>query len=241
MDPVNPNVEIFNQDAVSNAGYLYTTNTRLSSRLATGRSMDIILQTGCFTGRSVLDLGCGDGYYTIQFWDRGKPKSLIGVDAADRAIELANTNKQDRPIQFAVGDVHRLPYPDNSFELVLVQSILHHDDNPLGIIKEAFRLAPRILVHEPNGNNVGLKVIEKTSRYHREHNEKSYTSPQLTGWIKQAGGRIVHKRFAGFVPMFCPDWLARAMKVTERAVEHLPLVRALGCSVIVLVAERPIR
>ena len=238
MRHVNPNVDVFNWDAISTAGYLYTTNARLSSQLATQRSKDIILQTGCFAGRSVLDMGCGDGFYTIHFWDRGRPRAMIGIDAAHRALEVANANKQDRPIQFAVGDAHQLPFPDNSFDLVLVQSILHHDDNPLGIVREAFRLAPEILIHEPNGNNFGLKIIEKTSRYHREHHEKSYTSRQIVRWIKQAGGGVVYQRFAGFVPMFCPDWLARIMKALEPVVERLPLVNALGCAVIVLVATR---
>lgn len=238
MRSVNPNVDVFNQDATSNFGYLYTTNTRLSSQLATHRSMDIILQTGCFAGRSVLDMGCGDAFYTIHFWDRGKPRAMIGIDAAHHAIQVANANKKDRPIRFLVADAHRLPYPDNSFDLVLVQSILHHDDNPLGIIREAFRLAPEILIHEPNGNNLGLKIIEKTSRYHREHHEKSYTTRQIIRYVKQAGGKVVYQRFAGFVPMFCPDWLARTMKVVEPVVEHLSLINAMGCAVIVLVAMR---
>jgi ubiquinone/menaquinone biosynthesis C-methylase UbiE len=181
-------------------------------------------------------MGCGDGFYTIYFWDYGQPRAMIGVDAAYGAIQVANSNKQGRPIGFIVGDVHRLPYPDNSFDLVLVQSILHHDDNPLGIISEAFRLAPEILIHEPNGNNFGLKIIEKTSRYHREHHEKSYTSRQLIRWVEQAGGRVVYKQFAGFVPMFCPDLLARLMKVVEPVVERLPLLNAAGSAICVLIA-----
>lgn len=241
MKFVNPNVDVFNRDAMTNAGYMYTTNTRLSSQLATKRTTDAILQRGYLAGRSVLDMGCGDGFYSIRFWDHGQPRAMVAVDAAHFAIEVANTNKQDRPIQFVVGDVHRLPYPDDIFDLVLIQSVLHHDDNVLGIIYEAFRLAPQILIHEPNGNNFVLKIIEKTSRYHREHHEKSYTPRHLRRWVKQAGGRIVYQQFAGFVPMFCPDWLARTMKYIEPLVENLTLINALGCAVYVLVAERSSR
>ena len=119
-----------------------------------------------------------------------------------------------------------------------MQSILHHDDDPADIIREAFRLAPVILIHEPNGNNFGLKIIEKTSRYHREHGEKSYRSRQIARWIQQAGGEIQWRRFAGFVPMFCPDWLAKLMKAAEPLVEGTPGLRALGCAVFVVVATR---
>ena len=186
----------------------------------------------------MLDVGCGDGFYTFRLWDMGRPRKIIGVDLASKAIEVANANKRDRAIEFHVADAHRLPYGDNSFDLVVLQSILHHDDNPLQLIREAFRLAPQILIHEPNGNNPGLKIIEKVSRYHREHNEKSYSSRRLSYWIEQAGGSVVRRQFAGFVPMFCPDGMARLMKLIEGVVERVPVVNTLGCAVQVLVAAR---
>jgi hypothetical protein len=100
------------------------------------------------------------------------------------------------------------------------------------------RLAPEILIHEPNGNNLGLKIIERTSPYHREHNEKSYSSRQMARWIREAGGEVVYQRFAGFVPMFCPAWLARLMKMVEPVVETVPGLNALAGSVYVMVARR---
>jgi SAM-dependent methyltransferase len=234
----NPNVAPFEQDAVAHGGYVYTLAERLSCRLATGRSLEVILETGQLTGRSVLDVGCGDGFYTIGYWDRGRPGALTGVDGAAAAVRVAREKRESRPIRFEVADVHELPFPDNSFDLALIQSTLHHDDDPAGIIREAFRVAPVILIHEPNGNNPGLKVIEKVSRYHREHGEKSYGSRQIERWVEAAGGEVQWRQFAGFVPMFSPDWLARLMKAVEPLMEATPGLRALGCSVFVLVANR---
>ncbi len=45
--------------------------------MATQRTVDIVLETGCLHSRSVLDIGCGDGYYTVRFWDIGKPRNMI--------------------------------------------------------------------------------------------------------------------------------------------------------------------
>jgi len=234
----NPNVDIFDRDASSHGGYLYTNTARLSSQLATQRTTDIILETGRFAGRSVLDMACGDGFYTLRFWDNGKPRDMVGVDAAQRAVEVAKVNRGERPIEFLVGDVHKLPWRDNQFDLALIQSILHHDDNPAAIIREAFRLAPEILIHEPNGNNFGVKLFERFSKYHREHHEKSYTTRRLRRWIREAGGRVVYQRFAGFVPIFCSDWVARATKAVEPLVERIPAINALGCAVVVLIGRR---
>jgi len=183
-------------------------------------------------------VGCGDGFYTIGYWDRGQPRALTGVDAAAAAVRVAREKSETRTIRFEVADVHALPFPNNSFDLALIQSTLHHDNDPASIIREAFRVAPVIVIHEPNGNNPGLKVIEKVSRYHREHGEKSYSSRQIVRWVEEAGGEVQWRRYAGFVPMFCPDWLARAMKTVEPLLESVPGLRALGCAVLVLVAKR---
>jgi ubiquinone/menaquinone biosynthesis C-methylase UbiE len=238
---INQNVDVFNRDVASNDGYRYTTNIRLSSQLATQRSTEIILGLNRFAGRSIVDVGCGDGFYTLRFWDQGRPRSIVGVDSAERAIELANARKGTRPIEFIVGDAHRLPFPDDSFDLALVQSILHHDDHPQDIIREAFRVAPEVLIHEPNGYNLGLKVVERISPYHREHRERSYTTRQVTRWIEEVGGRVVRRRFAGFVPMFSPDPLAKTMKALEPVVERTAFLKTLGCAVYVLVARRDAR
>ena len=231
------NVQPFDQDA-ARGGYVYTSSDRLSCRLATQRSFDVILSAGQMAGHSVLDMGCGDGFYTTRFWDHGGLRSLAAADAAPAAVQVARERAGDRPIQFQVADAHALPFAADSFDLALVQSILHHDDSPADLIREAFRVAPVILIHEPNGNNLGLKVIEKLSRYHREHGERSYSSMKIRRWVEQAGGKVQWEKFAGFVPMFSPDWLARLMKGVEPTLEKTPGLRALGCALYVLVASR---
>jgi ubiquinone/menaquinone biosynthesis C-methylase UbiE len=236
--PVNQKVEVFDQDILEKGGYVYTTSKQLSSRMATQRTTDIIMETGCFSGKSVLDMGCGDGFFTIKIFDQGIPRCLVGVDAAVRAIRVANSHKANRQIEFFVADAHHLPWADHHFDLVMIQSILHHDDNPDDMLREAFRLAPKILIHEPNGNNLGLKFIEKVSPYHREHGEKSYNSVQFNQWIKKNGAKRTCVKFAGFVPMFCPDWVARLTKWIEPFIEAVPLLRDLACSVVVIVAEK---
>jgi ubiquinone/menaquinone biosynthesis C-methylase UbiE len=233
-----PTWAVFDRDAASHSGYLYTATSKLSSRLATQRSTAAILASGRFSGRAVLDVGCGDGFYSNRFWDAAAPKSWVGVDPAENAIQVANAKKGDRPIRFEVGDAHHLNYPDNSFDLALVQSILHHDSDPQQTLREAFRVAPEVLIHEPNGNNLGLKLIQVVSRYHREHAEKSYTTRRMRSWVEAAGGKVVGLRFAGFVPMFSPDRMAKAMKSMEPMLERAPGFRALACSVYVMVAVR---
>jgi SAM-dependent methyltransferase len=230
--------QIFDRDVLQNGGYLYTKSLKLSSYMATRRSADLILQANIFNHRRVLDLGCGDGFFTALFWDMGKPESMFGIDAAAQAVHVANQKKLDRPLSYIVGDAHHTPWHDNMFDVVMIQSILHHDYSPRDMIREAFRLAPTIIIHEPNGNNPGLKLIEQISPYHREHKEKSYSSTLLRRWIYDNGGKIVWQKFSGFVPMFFPDWTARLAKKLEPVIESTPLLNKIACAVVAIVAER---
>ena len=123
-------------------------------------------------------------------------------------------------------------------DVAIVQGVLHHSDDPAATIREALRVAEEIVILEPNGLNPGLKLLEKVSSYHREHNERSYTRRRLRGWVEEAGARVVDEKFAIFVPIFSPDWLARGMRALEPVVESVPGLRAAGCSVYVLRGTR---
>jgi hypothetical protein len=111
-------------------------------------------------------------------------------------------------------------------------------DRPREALREALRVAPAIIVSEPNGLNPGLKLFERLSPYHRQHGEKSYTPHTLDRWLKEVGGVISDRRRVGFVPVFCPDWVARVMKQIEPGVERIPFISAFASAIYVVVAAR---
>jgi SAM-dependent methyltransferase len=231
-------MDIFDRDVLVYGGYQYTKSKSLSSHLALQRSLDAMLATDLLVNRSVLDMGCGDGFFTIRLWDKSRCKSMIGVDSAANAIKIADIDKKDRPIKFMVGDVQSLPFSNDSFDIVLLQSVLHHMDDPIKTIREAFRLAPLVLIHESNGNSIPLQIITKVSRYHKEHNEKVFSPRRVAGWVHESGGTVVYRKYANFVPMFCGERVARLMKFVEPLVENAPLLKCQLCSVFVSFAKR---
>ena len=231
-------VDPFDADAGGGEGYVYTTADQFSSRHVLARHFELIKGIGRLEGRSIIDIGCGDGFSTLRFWDSAHPSKMAGVDPAPNAIKVADSKKGARPILFRVLTDNHVPFDDGSFDVAIIQGVLHHADDPEAIIKEALRVAREVVILEPNGLNPGLKVLEKASPYHREHNERSYTRRRLRGWVEDAGGHVAQEKFAVFVPIFSPDWLAKTMKALEPAVEATPGLRAIGCSVYVLRATR---
>lgn len=231
-------VEAFDNDVHEKGGYRYTTGASLSSVLANRRITEATFHAANMSGARVLDIGCGDGTYTIELFERCHPNSICGIDPAVRAIESAITKAGSRPIEFQNADAIELPFGDDSFDIAHLRGVLHHMARPEAAIKEAFRVAPRLVIIEPNGISPILKILERFSEYHREHDERSFTSWQLSRWIEEAGGEAVSCRWVGLVPFFCPDWAARLLKKLELIVESVPLVRSLCCAVAVITAQR---
>jgi len=232
----NLSVDPFNADAASNAGYRYTTHASLSSQLANRRLTEASMAVAEFGGRRVIDIGCGDGTYTAELIDIAGAAHVTGLDPALAALTVARGRVGHRPITLAAASAYALPYREGSFDVAHLRGVLHHMDHPGDALAEALRVASVVVVIEPNGYNPALKLLERYSTYHVEHGEKSYPPRRLDRWIDQHGGQVQKRLYAGLVPMFCPDWMARVLKGAEPLFEHLPGARAVGCAVYVFSA-----
>jgi len=230
--------EEFNQDIEAHGGYIYTSNNKLSSITAAARQTETLLDLGNYRDKTVIDIGCGDGICTVELFDRGRPASIHGIDAAAKAVENARKRVGDRAITFSVGSAYDLPFPENSFDIAQMRAILHHLDDPADALREALRVAPVVVVLEPNGYNPVLKVLEKVHPYHRAHHEKSYAPHRIDRWVRRHGGEVSDRRLIGIVPYFCPDWMVRLLKKIEPLAEKTVLVNTFGCAHYVFRAAR---
>lgn len=236
------NVSRFDDDVRKTGSYAYTAE-RLSSRIANGRISKAIAQCYDFSGKSVLDLGCGDGTYTLEFPALGVRK-VIGVDPAASAIDAANAKAEalgvaDR-VKFEVGNIYALEsYLDgNRFDCIVLRGVLHHLPDPARAIAGLSSFGGAVVVLEPNGLNPVLKVLEKVSRYHVEHEERSFTPSLIRSWFIDAGFFVHSSQLINLVPMFCPDWMAKPLRLAGPLVEKIPFARAIACGQIVILAGR---
>lgn len=92
-------------------------------------------------GDSVLDIGCGPGSITIDLAQ--KVGSVIGVDQSEAAVTAASKLASDRGadnVEFRIGDVMDLDFPDDSFDVVHAHQVLQHLSDPVGALKEMARV-----------------------------------------------------------------------------------------------------
>jgi len=223
------NIEEFNRDVSAHQGYVYARADRLSCRISNARMSEAIAELADLHGKTVVDVGCGDGSYTYELLQMGA-SSVVGIDAAEGAIRLARERYAHVPaMTFETCDIYSLVAPPARYQVAVLRGVLHHLYQVEKAIENVCRLADTIIVVEPNGNNPILKIIEQTSRYHIAHEEKSFPPRYLDQLFKRQGGEVMQSKYIGLVPMFCPDWMAKALKQVEPFVESLALIRALCC------------
>jgi ubiquinone/menaquinone biosynthesis C-methylase UbiE len=87
-----------------------------------------LLASGIVGKGPVLDLGCGAGVETMFLAETGLRAS--GIDVSEKAIELAKFSAKRRRlrIDFRIGTVLDLPYPDKKFVFLNDRGCLHNLD-----------------------------------------------------------------------------------------------------------------
>lgn len=223
------NIDTFRADIIANGTYQYSNNKKLSSILSSTRTSKIIHQMlGCIKGKRIIDIGCGDGVFTQELTALN-PEFVTGVDPNDAAITVAKKNMAHlKNIEFQVMDVYQIP-THKKYDIAIIRGVLHHLDHVEKAIEIICNIANEIIVAEPNGYNPVLKIMEKISPYHILHEEKSYAPQKLDKWFRNNGGIITKSMYVGFVPLFCPNFLAKLLNVFEPYLEKIPLLRTFSC------------
>jgi 2-polyprenyl-3-methyl-5-hydroxy-6-metoxy-1,4-benzoquinol methylase len=227
--------EVFARDAREWGRYGYTKD-RLSSRTSNQRINAAMFGFNLLDGKSVIDVGCGDGTYTADLF-AGGAVSVLGVEPGAEAVEVAihrSALAGGKVPEFQVCNAYDLEGLERTFDVAVLRGVIHHIPDPLRGIRQVCKVARDVLVVEPNGYNPVLKIIERVSPYHREHQELSYTRAALVRWFAEAGAVLRADAYIGLVPFFCPDWMVAPLKALEGIVEALPVARTLMCGQVVM-------
>ena len=143
-------------------------------------------------GAHVLDVGAGPGYFSLSLADQVGPGGIVyAVDRSADALAYLARLQEERGISHIhriVGNIETLTPGALAPDAALVTMMLHHTDDPLGILRSVAALLPsgtRVVVAEfhPEGpGEIGPPLTERISPEHVRH------------WCSQAGFEVLTYR-----------------------------------------------
>lgn len=126
------------------------------------------------TQTSILDIGCGPCLVAEQLVWRGFDVTAVDVDH----------NSVTREVVPQLYDGRRLPFRNNSFDVALILSVLHYTPDPVLLIKEASRVANRLLILEDvytsDPHRIATYLLD--SLFNLEFKDHPHSNLSTEGW-----------------------------------------------------------
>jgi len=126
-----------------------------------------------FTGRRVLDLGCGFGWHCRYAREQGAAH-VVGIDISEKMLERARAESDDPAIEYRLGAIEDVDLADGAFDVVLSSLALHY----IADLDAVLAKVARLLV--PGGSFV----------FSAEH--PVFTAMPGQDWQRDADGTIRH-------------------------------------------------
>lgn len=160
-------------------------------------------------GDTVLDVGCGTGNLTlVAHAQAGEAGEVHGIDAAPEMVEAARSKTGSKAaVDFQVGLIEELPFPDDYFDVVLSSLMIHH--LPDDLKRNGFAESRRVL--KPGGHLFAIDFEPPTNPLVRhllalafspgmtEVDVREYVSMMKEAGFKQVETGKTNFRYVSFV------------------------------------------
>lgn len=142
--------------------------------------------------KKILDVGCGEGFTTIAMAKKFYKAKITAVDIDVEKIKYAKERNNFKNIHYIKGDVFKLSFNKNSFDLVICTEFLEHLKSYRLVLDILINLSREyILISAPNepwyrmANIIRLKYVSRLGNTHGHVN--NWTKDQLLKLLSQYG------------------------------------------------------
>lgn len=113
------------------------------SRASEQLTQEVYAAASVSNGQSVLDVGCGFGGTIASLNEQFFSMELVGLNIDPRQLERARhkvTASKGNKLKFVEGSASKLPFPDQSFDVVLAVECIFHFPDRQQFFREAYRV-----------------------------------------------------------------------------------------------------
>lgn len=138
--------------------------------------------------RRVLDVGAGNGSVLQKYVDGGLGEEIHAVEISGSGLAELEKRRSARFVAATRFDGIRIPYPDDSFDLVVLSHVLEHVEHPRLLLHEIRRVARHVFVEVPlecaalRSQQRGDWVMDETGHINYYNRDLLRRELQTSGW-----------------------------------------------------------
>lgn len=152
------------------------------------------------TGKRIIDLGCGFGWFARFAREHGAPR-VLGLDLSEKMIARARADTQDEAIEYRIADLEHFILPEAAFDLAYSSLAFHY-------VEDFGRLA-----------EIVYRALVPGAHFIFTIEHPIFMAPTRPGWVADAEGRRVWPvdRYSVEGPRVT-DWLAKGVVKQHRTI-----------------------
>lgn len=188
---------------------------------AQSKAANIVAVCKSISPAKVLEVGAGDGsiLHFLNEWNFGQ--ELYALEIADTGVERIRERNLNRVVEVKSFDGYEIPYPDDSFDLVILAHVLEHVEHERVLIRELKRIAKNIVIEVPLDYRFG---VDKRMKHFLDYGHiNMYTPTSLRFLLQSEGLKVIADRvsmtppattkFNEFVNKKAPKAFSRIMRI----------------------------
>ncbi|MBC6110605.1 class I SAM-dependent methyltransferase [Pedobacter fastidiosus] len=171
--------------------------------------------------KKVLEVGAGDGsiLHFLNEWNFAP--ELFALEIAQSGVELITERNLSHLKEAQTFDGYKIPYEDDSFDLVILAHVLEHVEHERILIRELKRVAKYIVVEVPKDYRFG---VDKRMKHFLDYGHINMYTPTSLRFLLQSEGLEVIKdkvsmtapetvKFNEFVNRKAPKTFTKNLKI----------------------------
>ena len=137
----------------------------------------------------MLDVGCGTGALLHQLHTAYPTAQLAGVDPVPEMLEVAR-RRLPPPVELREGWADRMPYADNTFDIVVSCNMFHYVQKPIAALHEmsrVLRVGGELIITDWCDDYLACRVCDWYLRLSSPAHVKVYRERDCLRLFKEAG------------------------------------------------------
>lgn len=146
----------------------------------------------------ILEVGAGDGsiLHFLNEWNFGN--ELYALEIAETGVEVIKNRNISRLKEVRSFDGYKIPYGDNSFDLIILSHVLEHVEHERILLRELKRVAKNIVIEVPLDYRFG---VDKKIRHFLDYGHINMYTPSLLRFLLMSEGMEVVADNLSMIPV----------------------------------------